>query len=253
MSELYYPKCYALVSGGKDSLSTAQALDRAGKLEACVALETGLSTPDWKEFVARVCDERGWRLEFYRTTASYDELVVRYGFPGPSKHKWFMDYLKGRGIRAFRKAHPDGILASGVRSGESQRRLVNTTPVGMWENVPILAPIYQWTTDETWAYFREHGFERAPAYSTLQISGDCLCGAFAREDEEAAVRFHYPEIAARFDGLGEEIKTTHPKRCKWGWGWMRERKKAKNESSLCVECGDTQPDLYSLLEEKILP
>lgn len=253
MTELYYPKCYALVSGGKDSLSTAQALDRAGKLEACVALETGLSTPDWKEFVMRVCDERGWRLEFYRTPSSYDELVVRYGFPGPAMHNIFMSYLKGRCVRQFKKARPAAVLASGVRSGESVRRAGTLRPVGLWENVPILAPIYQWTTDETWAYFREHGFERAPAYSTLQISGDCLCGSFAREDEVSALRFHYPEIAARFDGLTEEIKTTHPKRSQWGWGWNRPREKGKRERFLCVECGDTQPDLFAEVTKTTLP
>src|SRR3990167_3504854 len=50
---LYYPKCYALVSGGKDSLSAAQILHESGKLSACVALETGISTPDWKDFVIK--------------------------------------------------------------------------------------------------------------------------------------------------------------------------------------------------------
>lgn len=45
MSGISYPKCYALMSGGKDSLSTAQVLHEAGKLEACVSLETGISTP----------------------------------------------------------------------------------------------------------------------------------------------------------------------------------------------------------------
>jgi phosphoadenosine phosphosulfate reductase len=239
MKDIYYPKCFALVSGGKDSLSTAQVLHEAGKLEACVALKTNLSTPDWEAFVVKTCQERGWRLEIYETGASYDDLVLKYGFPGPSKHKWFMDYLKGRCIRKFRKAHPDGILASGVRSGESARRLINTTPVGMWEGTPILAPIYHWTTDETWAFFRDRGFERAPAYSTLQISGDCLCGAFAREDEFAALKFHYPEIAARFEALSEQIKTKFPKRCRWGWGHGKAVVKPKNVSSLCVECGDT--------------
>ena len=60
MKGISYPKVYALVSGGKDSLSTAQVLHEAGKLQGCVALDTGLSTPDWKPFVEKVCAERGW-------------------------------------------------------------------------------------------------------------------------------------------------------------------------------------------------
>ena len=136
-----YPKCYALVSGGKDSLTTAQVLHEAGKLEACVALETGISTPDWKEFVTKVCADRGWPLEFYQSNTTFEDFVLRYGFPGPSKHSWVMRNLKGRAIRAFRRARPDGILASGVRTAESQTRAGTTKPVGMWENAPILAPI----------------------------------------------------------------------------------------------------------------
>lgn len=234
-----YPKCYALLSGGKDSISTAQVLHEAGKLEACVAIETGISTPDWKDFVVKTCADRGWSLEFYAAEPSaYADFVIRYGFPGPSKHSWVMRVLKGRGVRQFRKAHKDGILASGVRQDESVKRAASTKPVGLWEGVPILAPIYDWTTDDTWAFFRDRGFERAPGYSTLQISGDCLCGAYARDDEKAAVDFHYPEIGARLNALGAEIKVAHPKRCEWGWGCKQPiKKKPKNEAMICAECG----------------
>lgn len=233
-----YPKVYALVSGGKDSLTTAQVLHEAGKLEACVALDTSLSTPDWKEFVTATCAERGWPLEFYGTDPlAYDNFVLRYGFPGPSKHSWVMRVLKGRCVREFRKARPNAILASGVRQDESVKRAGSTRPVGQWEGVPILAPIYDWTTEETWDYFHAHGFERAPAYSTLQISGDCLCGAYAREDEPAAVKYWYPGIWQRFEGLKEAIKDKHPTRCDWGCGWKQKAKpKGKDEAMVCVEC-----------------
>ena len=233
-----YPKCFALVSGGKDSLSAAQVLFEAGKLEACVALETGISTPDWKEFVIHTCESRGWNLEFFRGNESYDALVLEFGFPGPGKHKKFMDRLKGRAIRQFRKAHPRGILASGTRGKESTRRGANSSPIGMWEGTPIVAPIYDWTTDETWQFFRSRGFERAPGYSTLQISGDCLCGAFAREGELDAVKYHYPDIGVRFDALKEQLKTRCPQRCEWGWGWKQPLKeKQRDENLICVECG----------------
>lgn len=236
---LSYPKCYALVSGGKDSLTTAQVLHEAGKLEACVALETGLSTPDWREFVAKTCADRGWPLEFYAVDQNaYDDFVLRYGFPGPSKHSWVMRVLKGRCIRRFRQARPGAILASGVRKDESVTRAGSTRPVGQWEGVPILAPIYDWTTDETWAYFRDRGFERAPAYSTLQISGDCLCGAYAREDEPEAVAFHYPTVWERLQRLADEIKDKFPTRAQWGCGWKNKVKpKRPDEAMVCVECG----------------
>jgi 3'-phosphoadenosine 5'-phosphosulfate sulfotransferase (PAPS reductase)/FAD synthetase len=157
-----------MVSGGKDSLSTAQALHEAGKLEGCVAFKTGVSTPDWEQFVIKTCEDRRWPLEFYETPESYDALVLEYGFPGPGRHKKFMDRLKGRCVRKFKKQHPDAILASGTRSSESKRREIGTSPISMWEGAPIIAPIYGWTTDETWAFFRDRGFERAPAHASRQ-------------------------------------------------------------------------------------
>ena len=250
MRGLSYPKVFALVSGGKDSLSTAQVLHDAGKLAGCVALETGLSTPDWKEFVRATCDARGWPLQFFKTDASYEQFVTKYGFPGPSKHSWVMRVLKGRCIRKFRQMHPDGILASGVRIDESQKRAANTKAVGHWEGAPILAPIYDWTTEETWAYFHDNGFERSPAYATLQISGDCLCGSYAREGEKESIDFHYPEIGKYLDDLGASIKEKHPSRCQWGWAWKKPQvAKRGGEAMVCVECGGLpDPEQLSLLE-----
>lgn len=246
-SGISYPKCYALVSGGKDSLTTAQVLHEAGKLEACVALDTGLSTPDWRAFVEKVCADRGWPLEFYATEATYEDFVLKYGFPGPSKHSWVMRVLKGRCVRKFRQARPGAILASGVRQDESQKRAGSTRPVGMWEGAPILAPIYDWTTEETWAFFRDRGFERAPAYSTLQISGDCLCGAYAREGEPEAVAYWYPTIWQRFQALSEAIKDKFPTRSQWGCGWKNKVKpKRADEAMVCNECGPR--DLFEELQ-----
>jgi 3'-phosphoadenosine 5'-phosphosulfate sulfotransferase (PAPS reductase)/FAD synthetase len=242
MSGLSFPKCWALVSGGKDSLSTAQALDEAGKLEGCVAFETGVSTPDWKDFVVKTCQDRKWRLEFHRSPESYDDLVLEYGFPGPGRHKKFMDRLKGRCVRLFRKQHPDAILASGTRSGESKRREIGTAPISHWEGAPIIAPIYDWSTDKVWEFFHDRGFERAPAYSTLQISGDCLCGAFAREGEREALEFHYPAIGERFRALTAQLgHRVESGRNLWGWGWKQPVKKDRQTSALCVECGDADP------------
>lgn len=245
MSGLYYPKCWALISGGKDSLSMAQTLHEAGKLEGCVSFKTGVATPDWAQFVESVCKNRRWPLEFYETPESYDDLVIEHGFPGPGRHKKFMDRLKGRCVRVFKSNHPRGVLASGTRSDESSRRKFGTMPLGVWEGVPVIAPIYDWTTDETWEFFRDRGFERAPAYSTLQISGDCLCGAFAREGENEALKFHYPEVGARFDVLTAQLKEKCPQRCEWGWGWEQPiKRRTLGESLICSECAprDLSPE-----------
>jgi phosphoadenosine phosphosulfate reductase len=235
----YYPPCYALVSGGKDGLSAAKCLADCGKLKGCVALDTGISTPDWRDAVEDNCKHQGWSLEVYKTPCSYEALVEKYGFPGPSKHTWFMSYLKGRGVRQFKAVHPDAVLASGVRQTESARRALTTKPVGMFEGAMILAPIFDMPTAEVWKNFRAAGFVRAPAYSTLQISGDCLCGAFARETEPAALAHHYPNIWKRIEELQAKVKPLHPTRWQWGWGCQKARVKKGQDALVCVECGDT--------------
>lgn len=250
MKGVYFPDCYGLLSGGKDSMTACDVLAENGKLLGCVALKTGISTPDWEDFVRQTCANKGWPLEIYETPVKYDEYIEKHGFPGPGRHGWIMNRLKGRGIQQFKKMHKGCALASGVRRNESKRRVGNTQPFGVWEGVPIFCPIYDWTDDEVWAYFNYKGFERAPAYSTLQISGDCLCGAFARKDELEAIRFHYPELGQRLDSLGDRIKDRHPTKCKWGWGADLINLpgagyvKTSKQRLICVECGDTQSDLF---------
>src|SRR5712692_6303431 len=97
---------WSLFSGGKDSIATAYHLAEIGRLSGLVYLETGIGTHDIYPHVKRVAEEFDWTLETYRTDHNYEDLVLKYGFPSAKgSHQWFMSYLKGRGIRQFRKAH----------------------------------------------------------------------------------------------------------------------------------------------------
>lgn len=223
---------YALFSGGKDSFACAKALELAGQLLGCVGLETGIATPDWKETVIALCAKQGWPIEFFHTSDSYERIVRKFGFPGAGQHGMFMNYLKGRAVRRFKAAHKGATLASGVRKAESARRALSTKPISYFEGVKIIAPVYEFTTDEVWEFVRAHGYERPMAYSTIQISGDCLCGAFAAPDEREAIDHWYPDVAARIkaleaDCVGKEARAT--------WGWNNRRKRPK-QTAICVEC-----------------
>lgn len=244
---LFYPKCWAMVSGGKDGMSSARCLEENGLLEGVIAFDTKLNIPEWRDFIEDACREQKWRLEVYTTPESYEWIVERFGFPGWGQHKHVMNRLKGRCVKEFKQRHPDGILASGARKYESARRALNAKPVGLFEKVPTVAPIYDWTTPDTWKYFKAHNLKRSPAYHTLQISGDCLCGAFAREDEPAAIQKHYPKIWDYFESLSAKIKgklDTHGRRLRSQWGWgakaHHEKRPNKNQSEMliCAECGD---------------
>ena|SRR3990167_4955101 len=225
--------CYALYSGGKDSTSVAQYLSENDRLLGVVTFDTGINTPDWFEFVRETSRQRHWPIEIYKTPANYDTLVLKYGFPGPAMHGMFMNYLKGRCVRLFKRQHPKAVLASGVRSDESMRRWRNTKEWSDFEGVKVWAPLFQWTTERVWHYFNEHGFERSPAYQSLCISGDCLCGAYATKLERAAISAFYPTVDERLVRLEKQTRGL------WGWGASKQKKNPMGP--LCVDC--ESPDL----------
>lgn len=229
---------YALFSGGKDSFATAMVLKEAGLLAGCVLLDTGISVPEWRPGCEALCATHGFAYEVFRTNISYEWFVWKYGFPGPAGHGYAMNYLKGRAIREFKKAHPMASLASGVRRLESARRALNAKELGSFEGVAVYAPIFDWTTERVWAYVRAHGYERPKSYLTLGISGDCLCGAFAQDHERSALADYYPLCHARIQALETEIATHHPTRCRWGAGSTAQAREEQtnDEAIICVEC-----------------
>ena len=204
-------------------------LGEAGMLAACVTIRTGIAAPDWEPFITKTCADHLWPLEIYDTPTSYEDLVRKYGFPGPGAHGMFMNYLKGRAIRAFHAAHPAACLASGVRKDESARRFRQTKEWSVFEGVPVWAPIWDWTTEDTWRCFNDHGFQRSPAYAILCISGDCLCGAFASAGERAMIATAYPDVHARLQQL--EIATGQV------WGARAAKSRATRQTSIvCTDC-----------------
>lgn len=166
-------KYYALFSGGKDSITLAHYLDSKKQLKGLVFIDTGISIPEVQEHVSKVCKEYHWPLIILRTPADYDALVVKYGFPGVDAHTMFMNYLKGRCVAMFRMQYRGEILASGVRSGESQRRMINTQKRGKWEGVKIVAPLYDWST-------RRSTIGQLGGYGRISRSTICLSALHPR-------------------------------------------------------------------------
>jgi 3'-phosphoadenosine 5'-phosphosulfate sulfotransferase (PAPS reductase)/FAD synthetase len=228
---------YALFSGGKDSFATAKALQEHDLLKGCLLLDTGISVPEWKDSCKEICERQGWGMTIVPTPVRYEWLVWKYGYPGYMSHYFTMNYLKGRAVREWKKLHPGEALASGVRKGESARRSVTTKPVSLFEGVTVYAPIYEWTTAQVWDYVKRHGYTRPRAYETLGVSGDCLCGAFAKDWERQALRMHYPAVDQRICSIGRD---QHGR----DWGWCSAKgEKGPEEAVICVECGDTQREV----------
>jgi 3'-phosphoadenosine 5'-phosphosulfate sulfotransferase (PAPS reductase)/FAD synthetase len=116
---------YALVSGGKDSITAAHVVNGIRPLDGVLFIDTTIGLSETRRFVEEFCRERGWPLTILQPAMTYDAIVAKYGFPGPSMHRYTYIYLKWKPLAAWVRAHPDRkhlALISGLRRTESKRR-----------------------------------------------------------------------------------------------------------------------------------
>ena len=217
-------KYTALYSGGKDSTALCHHLQKQGKLDKAIFIDTGISAPDLVDFVLKA----PWPVEVWKTNIWFDWIVATYGFARPYSHSWYFNYLKARALRQFRSRNKgeEFILASGVRSLESSRRFRNTQNRGEIDGMKIDAPIIDWSTEQVWKYLQKNDLEISPCYKTMHYSGDCFCGAFAEKNELEMLDIFYPEVAERLKKLEDRYGGT--------WG----NAKVPNRKGIRCECNE---------------
>ena len=220
MAMAHYLRYFPLGDGGY--------MDR---LAGVLHIDTGIAAPDLLPFIK--LQFFGQKLVIMKTPIEYEWLVRKYGFPGPAGHRYAVNYLKGRAIRLFKREYPDVLLASGVRRSESVRRMGTAKEWSKIEGLWCYAPLLNWTTESVWEYIDKHNIQISPAYWNLHISGDCLCGSFARKDEIYAIEAFYPEVAQRLRSL--EMERKGKVRCRWGNG-EGFGKQSRIETWLCQGC-----------------
>ena len=66
------------------------------------------------------------------------------------------------------------------------------------------------------------------------MSGECLCGAFAKPDELEEIRLWFPEVAAQIDELQRDVRAAghHPPFDTWGHG----EGKPSPSGAMCSSC-----------------
>ena len=216
-------KLFGLMSGGHDSLCATHLASRHPLFAGVVHINTGIGVEQTRQFVRDVCKDRGWKLYEYHPPVPYEELVKEYGFPGPTMHTLMYNRLKERGLRQLSREHKierlDRILlATGVRSQESLRRMGTTEPINREHSRVWVAPIHNWSNqDKNW-YMQTHSLPRNEVVDLLHMSGECLCGAFARPGERAELRMWYPDVVNRIEALERDVAAI-PKltgKCRWG-------------------------------------
>ena len=243
------PSCvFALFSGGHDSLVSSHIASLHPRFSAVVHINTGIGIPETREFVYRTCDRFNWELLEYKASENtkadgtpdpqiYEDLVLAQGFPGAYLHKKMYQRLKERQIdrlvRDHKRVRRDRILlTTGVRKDESKRRLRNITASGtidrrgtsVWVN-----PIADFTAENCSEYMRRFDLPKNPVKALLCMSGECLCGAFAKKGELEIIEACYPETGRYLRDLEQRVKEKFP----WGWDesppdWWLQYKKGQN-------------------------
>jgi 3'-phosphoadenosine 5'-phosphosulfate sulfotransferase (PAPS reductase)/FAD synthetase len=213
---------FAMFSGGHDSLAATALTMRHPRASAVVHVNTGIGIEQTREFVRETCRAQGWPLREYLTPARvYEEAVLRNGFPGPAQHQVMYRNLKERRIRDLVRDHKQHrndriMLVTGARSDESVRRMGVVEPVRRDGAVVWVAPIFDWSKSDCNDLIEREGLARNLVVDLLHMSGECLCGAFAKPDEIAQLETWFPTEAARLHKIERRAEAAGRIACVWG-------------------------------------
>lgn len=233
--EKHDPKLtFPMFSGGHDSLVASHVAMEHGGGDCVVHINTGVGIPRTRTFVRRTAVRCGWPLLEYKARENtqadgtpdpqkYEELVMRWGFPGPPHHAKMYNRLKGRQIarlcRDFRDYRGQRfILATGLRRQESDRRMAYDSAIDRDGGKVWVNPIFEWTAEDCEQYRERHDLPSNPVKEKLCMSGECLCGAFAREGELAEIKAVAPDVGEWIEQLEDRVADAG-----FPWGWEERR------------------------------
>jgi 3'-phosphoadenosine 5'-phosphosulfate sulfotransferase (PAPS reductase)/FAD synthetase len=217
-----------LFSGGKDSTVLAHLFRETASHAAHANTTIGIEAT--REFVRKTCCD--WNLpllEFVppRKRDRYDELVQEHGFPGPGHHFKMYQRLKQRSLEEVRRQLVSNpyrqrvVFLAGRRRSESTRRA--TIPAVERKGSTVwVSPLVNWTTLDLTTYRLTRGDVPTNEVTDLiHMSGECLCGSFAKAGERDELCFWFPEFAERLaslESLVARVPGIPEQRRTWGWG-----------------------------------
>lgn len=239
---------FLCLSGGNDSLSVSHfAAQHIGRPFKVLHINTGIGIPETRNHVLRVCDKYGWDLLEIRAKEDcgqdYEQIVLKYGFPGPSQHRAMYIQLKERCLDELGRRHPKGriLLVSGVRKQESKRRMYLTEPVQRYKRRVWCSPFFYLSNTELSDYRADNDLPESQVRKFLCMSGECLCGAYAKRNELKEIELWFPETGKRLRELEKRVKAAG---FPWGWdekppprwAYLLRAKKAGQQEMFCTSC-----------------
>lgn len=240
---------FACYSGGDDSLVSTHIAMQAVPDATVLHINTGIGIEATREHVRSVAADAGWRFIEERTPESYDDIVIEHGFPGPGQHGKMYVLLKQRAIdavvRTAKRERRDRVLfIAGIRRGESKRRAEAPEHHREPGRSRVWAsPLANWTKDDVLAYIAKHDLPRNPVSRALCMSGECLCGSFAKPGELAEIESVCPATARRIRDLEARVRAAGHA---WGWEDSPARSKGTPGGPLCSGCvGRATKDMFA--------
>lgn len=167
------------------------------------------------------------------------------GFPGPAGHKVMYRQLKDEPLMRFRREtlgdqknlpHAQRrkvIYLGGMRWAETERRFRNAEAIDADGSIVWVSPLVHWTNAHMREYRARHRCQQQHDHAEhrlcfdgalplnevtehLHMSGECLCGAYAKPGELDEIEFFYPEVAAKIRDLEEQAESAEVPYCRWG-------------------------------------
>lgn len=234
-----------LYSGGNDSTTLAHIFK--SRADYAIHANTTIGIEQTRQFVRDTC--AGWGLpllEFVPPAGStYRELVLDQGFPGPGMHYKMYQRLKERCLHAARRQLVSNgrkqrvVFLAGRRRTESARR-ANVPEMSREGSIVWCSPLVNWTKTDMNTYREMMGdVPRNEVSDLIHMSGECLCGAFAKLGELEEIGMWFPEVAEEIRELEREVTATgkfSEKKCQWGWGAGTRITEDMKSGPLCTSC-----------------
>lgn len=191
--------------------------------------------------------------------------AVWQGFPGPAGHKVMYRHLKDEPLMRFRRellgdqkrlARKDRkrvIYLGGMRWAETERRFRNAEAIDADGSIVWVSPLVHWTDAHMREYRARHRCNLPHQHAKhmlcydnalplnevtthLHMSGECLCGAFAKPGELEEIEFFYPGATKPLRDLEQEAAAAGIPACRWGKKPPGQTNGTSPAGRLCSSC-----------------
>lgn len=227
----------ALYSTGGDSSTAVQIATEAfgAKGFKVAMINTGTAIKETLIHAHEQAAENGWDFTEWKSEENvnakgepdpqrYEDLVMKYGFPGSFGHGMMYARLKERSLMRLERslgatADAPVMYVTGMRSEESRKRMGHRYDIQRSGRRVWVAAIHDWRKSDCGDCAKLCGLKQSIVSQHLGRSGECNCGAFAGsggDGELDEIAFWFPEMGKYLRDLEGRVMEVFP------WGWEQE-------------------------------